>query len=146
DIEIRITELLLERGIKQEDVVTSSDVAAIRKQLGEPKEFMTDETIEEDLTEVLSREGIRKLYRNIDTAILGGVLGGIASYLRVDVLWIRIAFIALMFISGGFFAILYVIAWVIMPAARTAAEKLQMTGRPVTLSSIRALNESGITG
>jgi len=146
DIEIRITELLLEREIKQEQVITFDDVAAIRKQLGEPKEFMTDEAAEDLSTEALTQEGIRKLYRDPDVAIIGGVLAGIANYIRVDVLWVRVAFIVLMFVSGGFFAVLYAVAWAIVPPARTAAEKLQMLGKPVTLASIRELNESDISG
>ena len=141
DIEIRMTELLLERGVKQEEVISSADVAAIREQLGEPKEFMTDDAAIE--VEPIANEVPRKLYRDLDGAIIGGVLAGVAQYLKVRALWVRLAFIVLIFVSFGFFALLYVIAWLIVPAARTAAEKLQMTGRPVTLSSIRELNEAG---
>jgi len=144
DIEIRMTELLLERGVKQEDVIASADVAAIREQLGEPKEFMTDESTAEIDTETLSKDGSRKLYRNLDSAAIGGVLSGLASYLRVNVVWVRLAFIFVFFLSAGLVALLYILAWLIIPPAKTAAEKLQMTGRPVTLSSIRELNESGI--
>ena len=146
DIEIRITELLLERGVKQEEVISSDDVSAIRDQLGEPKEFMTDEaTIEVD-ADAFSKEGTRKLYRDLDGAIIGGVLSGAARYLRVNALWVRLAFIVLIFVSFGFFVLVYIVGWLIIPAARTAAEKLQMAGRPVTLSSIRELNEEGPTG
>jgi len=146
DIEIRMTELLLERGVKQDDVIGSADVAAIREQLGEPKEFMTDEAAVVIDAEELSREGVRKLYRDLDTAVIGGVLAGIAHYLRVNALWVRLAFIVLIFVSFGFFVLVYIIGWLIIPAARTAAEKLQMVGRPVTLSSIRELNEATPTG
>ena len=143
DIEIRITELLLERGVKQEDVIASADVVAIREQLGEPKEFMTDEATGAVDPGLLESNAPRKLYRNIDNAIIGGVLSGAASYLRVNALWVRLAFIVLIFVSFGFFVLLYLVAWLIIPPARTAAEKLQMTGRPVTLASIRELNEVG---
>jgi len=143
DIEIRITELLLERGVKQEDVIASADVAAIREQLGEPKEFMTDEATADVDAEILSKDGSRKLYRNLDSAAIGGVLSGIASYIRVNVVWVRLAFIVVFFLSAGLVTVLYILAWLIIPPAKTAAEKLQMTGRPVTLSSIRELNESG---
>jgi phage shock protein PspC (stress-responsive transcriptional regulator) len=145
DIEIRITELLSERGVKQEDVITSSDVVAIREQLGEPKEFMTDEATVDVDAEDLSKDAARKLYRNLDNAILGGVLSGIASYLRVNVLWVRLAFILTFFLSVGLLSLLYIVAWLIIPPARTAAEKLQMGGRTVTLASIRELNELGIS-
>ena len=143
DIEIRMTELLSERGIKQEDVITSSDVLAIREQLGEPKEFMTDEAAMDVDAELLSKEGNRKLYRNLESAVLGGVLSGIASYLRVNVLWVRLTFVLAFFLSAGLVSLLYIVAWLIIPPARTAAEKLQMGGQAVTLASIRELNELG---
>lgn len=83
DIEIRITELLADRGVAKNYVITSDDVASIREQLGDPKEFLADgkqvkSMIETD--EVIDR----KLYRNIDSAVLGGVLSGIASYFKVN--------------------------------------------------------------
>lgn len=43
DIEIRITELLAERGVSEGGVITKKDVAAVRKKLGEPEDF-ADET------------------------------------------------------------------------------------------------------
>ncbi|HEY8886749.1 MAG TPA: PspC domain-containing protein [Candidatus Microsaccharimonas sp.] len=143
DIEIRITELLLERGVKQDDVISEADVKAVREQLGEPKDFMTDEATLEIDPELLSSEAKRTLYRNLDTALLGGVLGGIASYFRINALWIRLAFIILTFVSFGLAVLLYVVLWLIIPPARTAAEKLQLAGRQVTLASIRELNENG---
>jgi len=142
DIEIRMTELLLERGVKQDDVISDADVMAIRQQLGEPKEFMTDEATLDVDEEVLAKETRRTLYRNLDNALLGGVLSGIASYFRINALWVRLIFVALIFVSFGLFALLYIALWLFVPAARTAAEKLQMVGQPVTLSSIRELNES----
>ena len=144
DIEIRMTELLLERGVKQESVISDADVTAIREQLGEPKEFMTDDAAETIDPEILDSNGSRKLFRNLDSAVLGGVLSGIASYFRVSAIWVRLTFIALTFISFGLFALLYVVLWLIVPPARTAAEKLQMAGRPVTITSIRELNEAGV--
>jgi len=143
DIEIRITELLLERGVKQEDVISEADVKAIREQLGEPKEFMSDDTTLDVDPEMLTKDAGRKYYRNLDNALLGGVLSGVASYFRINAVWVRLIFIALTFFSFGLFVLLYVVLWLIVPPARTAAEKLQMAGRPVTLNSIRELNDSG---
>lgn len=146
DIEIRMTELLLERNVRQDDVITGADVRAIREQLGEPKEFMTDEAT----AEVAAVAGVsgnrRKLYRNRDNALIGGVLSGLATYFGINVMWLRLAFIVLSFVSFGFVAVLYGLAWLIIPAANTAAEKLELAGKPVTLASIRELNEAGSSG
>lgn len=143
DIEIRITELLLERGVKQNDVIAMTDVAAIKKQLGDPKEFMADgDVIAADVETGVVK---KKLYRNTDTAIIGGVLSGCASYFGIDPLLTRFIFIILSFISFGATLFLYLLFWVLLPAAKTATEKLQMSGQPVTIAAIRQLNEGAVT-
>lgn len=143
DVEIRITELLLERKVKQDDVITIDDVKAIRTQLGEPKDFLSDDEAPSEIVESFENEHSRRLYRNLDTALLGGVLSGVASYFKINPMWIRLIFIILSFASFGLFVLLYIVLWLTIPPARTAAEKLQLSGQPVTLLSIRALNELG---
>lgn len=144
DIEIRITELLLERGIKPEDVVSIADTQAVRKQLGEPEDFMSDDTPSMP-TENNNTQAPRTVYRNLETAIAGGVLGGIATYFRIDAVWLRLAFIILLPITAGLAALVYIVAWIIIPPARSATEILQMNNRSVTLASIREVNEAGTT-
>ncbi|MDN4166472.1 PspC domain-containing protein [Cytophagales bacterium LB-30] len=80
-------------------------------------------------------EHIKKLYRNPDTKVLGGVASGIASYFKVDVVIIRILFV-LFSIPGGAGIIAYIIMWAITPEAKSFTEKMQMSGEPVTLSNI----------
>ena len=132
DIEIRITELLLERGIKQNDVIASADVTAVTEQLGDPKEFMTDGDV--IVEEVPTGETKKKLYRNTDTALVGGVLSGAASFLGINPIWTRLAFVVLTFFSFGLALLAYVVFWFIVPPARPAAEKLSRAGTPVTLA------------
>jgi translation elongation factor EF-Tu-like GTPase len=50
DVEIRVTELLAERGIDANGVITSEDVTAIRTQLGEPKNSLKKETLQSEKT------------------------------------------------------------------------------------------------
>jgi phage shock protein PspC (stress-responsive transcriptional regulator) len=139
DIEIRITELLLERGVKPNGVIGTEDVAAIRRQLGEPHEF-AEEADAEALVEPTKAVTSRRLYRSTDDAVLGGVLSGIATFFGINPVWPRLVFVLLLFISFGFAAFAYIIAWIIMPPARTAAEKLRLAGKQVTVKSIKALN------
>jgi len=143
DIEIRITELLEERGIKKDDVISDEDITAIRQLLGEPKDFMTDDATLDVNAEIIEKQGQRKLYRNLETAVIGGVLSGIATFFKINPLWVRLAFVFLTFVSAGLSVLFYAVLWLIVPPARTAAEKLQAAGRPVTLSSIREINENG---
>ena len=140
DIEIRMTELLTERKVAAGGVIGTEDVAAIRKQLGEPYEFAGDDGDIAVGTEAAGSENHR-LYRSLDDAVLGGVLSGIAGYFKVNPLWTRLIFILVAFISFGLAIPVYIVLWVILPPARTAAEKLQLAGKPVTLESIRELNE-----
>jgi phage shock protein PspC (stress-responsive transcriptional regulator) len=142
DIETRITELLADRGVKPKGVITKQDVVAIRQQLGEPEDFMD----ESDVVVAESNKNTHKLYRNLDNGLVGGVLSGIASYFGINTLWTRLIFIVLLFMSFGLAALLYLLLWLILPAALTAAEKLQMEGRPVTLMSIRELSATNIGG
>lgn len=138
DIEIRITELLAERGVFASGVVNSDDVQAIRKQLGEPYEFADEEG-----NLAVGPIGVsvdRRLYRSIDNAVLGGVLSGVATYFTINPLWIRLIFVLLLFVSFGFASLVYILLWIILPPAKSATEKLQLAGKEVTVESIRALN------
>lgn len=138
DIEIRITELLAERNVAAGGVINSEDVSAVRAQLGEPYEFSDGEG---DIAVGTPSENTgRRLYRSTDDAVLGGVLSGAAAYFNVNPLWVRLAFIIVLFISFGFASLLYALLWIFIPPARTATEKLQLAGKDVTLESIKELN------
>lgn len=78
---------------------------------------------------------VKKLYRNSDDRVLGGVSGGIASYFGMDPVVIRVLFVISIFL-GGAGLIAYIILWIITPEARTITEKMQMQGEPVTISNI----------
>lgn len=139
DIEIRITELLAERGVAAGGVITKDDVTAVRERLGEPSEFAPEgESLAVD-PEVIDEP--RRVYRDLDGALLGGVLAGFARFFGIDALWVRLIFIVLLPASFGSIMIIYLLLWWVIPPARTAAEKLRMSGKPVTLASIKQLGE-----
>ncbi len=140
DIEIRMTELLAEHGVNADGVITKADVEAVRAQLGEPSDFAPEGDIAVG-PEPREDQPKRKLFRDPDTAVLGGVLSGFAAYIGVDTVWVRLVFILLLVASFGTMLLVYLVLWVIVPPARSAAEKLQMTGQPVTLESIKSLGE-----
>lgn len=144
DIEIRMTELLAERGVTAGGVIASEDVAALRKQLGEPYEFADndgDVALGPDVREEIGGAGKRRLYRSMDNALLGGVLSGAGAYFNVNPLWLRLGFIVLTFMSFGTALLVYVLFWALTPPARTAAEKLHLAGKRVTVESIKELND-----
>lgn len=139
DIEIRMTEILGERGVSRDGVISSEDVVAIKDQLGEPKDFLGDGDIA--IGTEIEDTNKRRLYRDIDTAILGGVLSGIAKFFGISPIWTRLVFVILLLISFGTAFIVYLILWLVVPPARSAAEKLQLEGQTVTLASIKMLRE-----
>ncbi|QQG50669.1 MAG: PspC domain-containing protein [Candidatus Saccharibacteria bacterium] len=145
DIEIRITEILSERGVAKGGVISDDDVTALKQQLGEPRDFMGDGDIAvgpDDDEEESTDSSSRKLFRDIDRGVAGGVLAGIAAFYKVNPVWTRLIFILVAFLSGGAAILVYLVLWIAVPPARTAADKLQMAGKPVTAKSIRRLNES----
>ncbi len=77
----------------------------------------------------------KRLYRDGDNKILGGVAFGLANYFGVDPAIIRILFIVSLFI-GGFGLLAYLILWISIPEAKTVGEKMNMKGYTLTLENI----------
>ena len=142
DMELRISELFSERLNERKQVITLVDVEEIIAQMGKPEEFSEDTT--QDTNEYIKEEkGPKRLFRDPDNKVIGGVCSGIAAYLGWDVTAVRIIFIALAlpFILNGSLilngvVIAYIIAWIIIPEANTAAEKLSMKGMKVNVENI----------
>src|SRR5919198_2400629 len=59
---------------------------------------------------------VRRLHRRTDRQVIGGVAAGMADYFNVDPVLVRIAFVVLIFV-GGIGPLLYVLAWLFVPAA-----------------------------
>ncbi len=77
----------------------------------------------------------RKLFRNTDDKMIGGVCSGIGSYLGVSEVVMRVVFI-ISFFAFGTGLLAYVILWLIIPEAKTATEKLQMRGSNIDINNI----------
>jgi phage shock protein PspC (stress-responsive transcriptional regulator) len=78
---------------------------------------------------------VKKLFRNPDNKVLGGVASGLAAYFGVEVTVIRVL-LALGMLAGGTTFIAYCILWAITPEAKTLTEKMEMEGEPITLKNI----------
>ena len=142
DIELRIGELLSERVKDVRQVVSESDIEEVITVMGQPEDYLVDEELfTEETKRSYSGSSSRrkaagkKLFRDGDDKFLGGVSSGIAYYFDVDVIWIRIAWLVATF-GLGFGPILYIILWILLPEAKTTADKLQMEGETVNISNI----------
>lgn len=133
EIEARVVEILDERGIKKDGTITVADVEAVTGQLGEPSEFSDD-----DEAQPGEYSGQKRLMRDSEHGMLGGVCAGIADYFGVNVMWPRLVAILAVLISFGTALIVYAVLWLVIPPAKTAADKLQMRGEPVTLAALKA--------
>ena len=144
EIEARMVELLGERGVQSNGIITMSDVEDLRSKMGLPKEFSDSESTEDSQANLTpSNSPVKRLMRDTDNAIFGGVCAGIAAYWGINPLWVRLLFIISPFITFGTALLVYIIIWISLPEAKTAAEKLQMRGEPVTLDSLKkAANNS----
>jgi phage shock protein PspC (stress-responsive transcriptional regulator) len=85
--------------------------------------------------ELEDQKKVKKMFRNPDDKVFGGVSSGIAAYFGIDVIIVRLLFVVLT-LFGGSGLILYVILWIILPEARTITDKMEMQGEPVTLKNI----------
>lgn len=134
DIEVRITEILSDRKINRNDVITNADIDAIQEQLGSPEQFTDSEA--EGQQRKSGSKSTKKLLRDTDNAYIGGVASGISAYFSIDPIFIRLIFIALIFASG-LGIVLYILLWVLVPPAKTNSEKLLMKGEPATAAALQ---------
>ena len=139
DIEGRIAELFTERMIKKE-AISLTDINEITTIMGDPSQY--DDEIEEEQSqesqfkdEDLRKGKRRKVFRDEEGRIIGGVCSGLAHYFNINVFWLRIIFIILLFAIGGG-PLMYIILWIAIPSAKTTAEKLEMKGEKVNINNI----------
>jgi phage shock protein PspC (stress-responsive transcriptional regulator) len=78
---------------------------------------------------------IKKLFRNPDDKVLGGVASGLSAYFGIKELYVRLAFVFLTF-AGGSGIVIYLILWIITPVASSITERIKMKGGEITLDSI----------
>ncbi|WP_338408610.1 PspC domain-containing protein [uncultured Flavobacterium sp.] len=135
DIEMRVSELLTEKQKSEKHVVAMKDVDEVITVMGQPEDYRIDEEGTENPSTNYSSSKTRKLYRDTEHGMIGGVLAGLGYYFGIDKVWLRIFILILLFAGGtGFLA--YIILWIVIPEAKTTAQKLEMTGEPVTISNI----------
>jgi len=142
DIESRVAELLSEKLTSDKQVVGLTEIDAVIAVMGQPEDYrIEDETTQASYT-TYNPSGSKKLYRDKEKGMLGGVLAGLGHYFGVDPLWLRIIMVILLF-SWGIGFIPYIILWILVPEAKTTSEKLEMTGQPITISNIEKKVKEG---
>lgn len=133
DMELRISELFSERLHESKQVISIADVEEVIGQMGKPEEFSEDST--QDTQAYTEEKGTRRLYRNPDDKVIGGVCSGIAAYMGWDVTLVRLFTLVFGFLFQGII-VAYIISWILIPEAQTATEKLSMKGMKVNVENI----------
>ncbi|MDE6668327.1 MAG: PspC domain-containing protein, partial [Muribaculaceae bacterium] len=161
DIEARIAEIFAQLIEGGQNVITLRDVEAIIARIGRPEEMLEvseefDLNSDEEKVTVECRpvpppyvppvKVQKKLYRDPQGSMLGGVCMGLSWYTGVDVTWIRLIIIALCFAPivtvGSMFSsvfplsIIYLILWIVVPEARSPLQRMQMMGKAPTIDNI----------
>jgi phage shock protein PspC (stress-responsive transcriptional regulator) len=137
DIEARISELFT----VQEKVITLADVTKVIETLGTPEDIAgadagaESNAVPPPRTAQHPPKSSQRLYRDPDKRYLGGVCSGIAAWLGVTPLAIRLVFFVIAVFYGISLAV-YFLLWIFLPKAKTTAQKLEMRGEPVNISNI----------
>ena len=134
DIEMRISELLSEKLISDKHVIGLKEIDEVIAVMGQPEDYIIEDDSKGEPAYQAYKKS-KKLYRDKEKGMIGGVAAGLSHYLGIDVVWIRVILL-LFFFGFGTGILAYIILWIATPEAVTTTEKLEMTGEPVTISSI----------
>lgn len=157
DIESRISEHFDERVRLGANVIVLEDVNRVIETMGRPEELSDSENEASDRGADSTEPGAcpppphsgategsvppppihKRLYRDVRHEVFGGVIAGLAQYTGWDVTVMRILAVVLT-VCTYFWpcVIIYLLAWMIIPVARTPREILEMQGQPVTLDNV----------
>ncbi len=143
DIESRIAELLHQKVSSFKQVISIGQIDEVIGIMGKPEDFGSSTASGKEQTYstyTSGPNGRRRMYRDMDDKVIFGVCSGLSHHFGIDPIWLRLA-LGLAFFFGGFGFVLYILLAIIMPKARTSAEKLEMMGEPVDVNNIRKIIE-----
>ena len=136
DIEARIAELFADmRRQRHVDVITLSMVKEVMAQLGRPDDFKEEPEGSAPVGE--QKKGHhKKVYRDTQNKLIGGVCAGLGHWVGIDAIWVRLIFILCLLLWGITLPI-YIVLWLIIPEAKSAAQRLDMRGEEPTVENIQ---------
>jgi len=135
DIESRMSELLRSRLTGYKQVITMDDVRYVISVLGTPEDISDNES--RSSREKFASPGYHRMYRDPDHRIIGGVCAGMGAYWNIDPWIVRIIFLILAIVGVGLGVLVYLILYIVIPEAKTTAQKIEMKGEPVNIHNIK---------
>lgn len=159
DIESRVAELLLECNAAGSPIISLSDVEDVISRVGKPEEIIEEEDTVSSVHNAENGEEVfeetervntgatpppyvpplkinKKLYRDPQNAMLGGVCSGLAWYINWEPTWVRLLTVVLTLASVVTCGLVYVILWIVLPEARTPLQRMEMMGEKPTIENI----------
>ena len=123
-------------------MITDAMVDEVIARMGKPEDFMEPGEEEpsgkakEDTDPQNEPKIRRRLYRDGDSRVLGGVCSGMGAYFNIDMVILRVIFVLAFFLSAGAAMLVYIVLWIAVPKAKTTAQRLEMKGKEATVSNI----------
>lgn len=143
DIEARISELFSQKTGTTNEVVTVAMVNEIIQVMGLPEDF---EILDEDSSTEQEKKSNdpsggytrhnKRLYRDTESMVFGGVCSGLSHYLKMDKILVRILFFILFVVTSGAALPAYIILWIAVPKAKTTSQRLEMKGEEINVNNI----------
>jgi len=133
DIESRLSELFRTKITTYKQVINIDDVRQAITVMGTPEDISDSEG--PTARKKFSSPGYHRMYRDPDHRVIGGVCSGMGAYWEIDPLIVRLIFVVIT-LAGGIGALVYLILYVVLPEARTTAQKIEMKGAPVNIHNI----------
>ena len=82
----------------------------------------------------------RRLFRDLDNKTIGGVCAGLAAFLNVDLTIVRIVSLLTLLLWGTGFLV-YLVLWIVVPVAKTPADKCMMRGLEPTAENMARFSQ-----
>ena len=133
DIESRMAEIFRTRLTTYKQVITIDDVRHAISVLGTPEDISNEDN--PSASDKFSSPHYHRMYRDPDHRIIGGVCAGMGAYWNVEAWIVRIIFFILA-MMGGLGILIYLVLYIVLPEARTTAQKIEMKGAPVNIHNI----------
>lgn len=136
DIENRLAEMFSERlNQDHKQVIIITDVESVTERMGAVGDFNIDDDEQTVRLSTESNKADKKLFRDAEDKIIGGVCAGIGHYWGVAPKWIRLIAIIAVFMGVGIPA--YIILWLIIPKALSRVDKMAMKGEPINIQNFK---------
>jgi phage shock protein PspC (stress-responsive transcriptional regulator) len=151
DIEIRMVEIFRD-SLGKREVINDTDVEGVIAQIGTPEKIEEQEEAyySEKNSKKTNHSGAeysdkKQLFRDPERQKIAGVCAGLAHYVGMDItamraIWLGVFILGIFTaaISSSLIALLYIILWIVLPKAETAADFLKMKGKPMNFDNLKS--------